>query len=93
MPSDEDVTQRAGSVRAITSLTEQESEALLPHFAHALVAYPQDRTIDGQRRPSRRRGTSDHCPLPIMADTQLFTLMSVKQHPMQDVPGQLFGMF
>jgi hypothetical protein len=38
----------------MTGGTKQEFEALLPHFAHALLAYPRDRTINGQRRPSRR---------------------------------------
>jgi hypothetical protein len=38
----------------MTGLTEQEFTALLPPFAHALAAYMQDRTIDGQPRTSRR---------------------------------------
>jgi hypothetical protein len=45
MPSYEDVSQRAGSLQAMTGLTQQEFEALLPHFEHALAAYLQDRTI------------------------------------------------
>ena len=48
MPSYEEVTQRAGSLRSMTGLTEAEFTALLPHFAQALVASMQDRTIDGQ---------------------------------------------
>ena len=62
MPSDEDVTQRAGRLRAMTGLTEEEFTALLPHFEHALGAYLQDRTIDGQPRTSRRDRAYDHCP-------------------------------
>ena len=92
MPSYEDVTQRAGSVQAMTGFTKQAFEALLPHFEHALVAYLQDRTIDGQPRTSRRYRTYDNCPLPTIADKQLFMLTYVKQNPIQDVPGQLFGM-
>ena len=92
MPSYEDVTQRAGSLRALTGLTRQEFEALLPHFEHALVAYLQDRTIDGQPRTSRRYSTYDNCPLPTIADKQLFILTYVKQNPIQEVQGQLFGM-
>ena len=57
MPSDEDVTQRAGSVQAMTGFTPQEFTALLPHVEHALAAYLQDRTIDGQPRTSRRYST------------------------------------
>jgi Helix-turn-helix of DDE superfamily endonuclease len=92
MPSYEDVTQRAGSLQAMTGLTQQEFEALLPHFEHALVAYLQDRTIDGQPRTSRRYSTYDNCPLPTTADKQLFILTYVKQNPIQAVQGQLFGM-
>jgi hypothetical protein len=76
----------------MTGLTDQEFTALLPHFEHALVAYPQDRTIDGPPRTSRRSSTYSHCPLPLMADTQLFMLTYVKQRPMQEVQGQLCGM-
>ena len=92
MPSDEDVIQRAGSVQAMTGFTTQAFEALLPHFEHALVAYLQDRTIDGQPRTSRRYSSYDHCPLPTTADQQLFMLTDVKQHPIQAVQRQLFGM-
>jgi hypothetical protein len=74
MPSYEDVAQRAGSLRAMTGLTEQEFIALLPHFEHALAAYLQARTIDGQPRTSRRYSTYDNCPLPTIADKQLFIL-------------------
>lgn len=92
MPSYEEVTQRAGSLRAMTGLTQQEFEALLPHFEHALAAYLQDRTIDGQPRTSRRYRPYDNCPLPTIADKLLFILTYVKQNPIQEVQGQLFGM-
>jgi Helix-turn-helix of DDE superfamily endonuclease len=92
MPSYEDVTQRAGSLQAMTGFTKQAFEALLPHFEHALVAYLQDRTIDGQPRTSRRYRSYDNCPLPTTADKQLFILTYVKQNPIQEVQGQLFGM-
>ena len=74
MPSYEDVTQRAGSLQAMTGLTPQEFEALLPHFEHALAAYLQDRTIDGQPRTSRRYRPHDNGPLPTIADTLLCIL-------------------
>lgn len=76
----------------MTGLTKEAFEALLPHVEHALVAYLQDRTIDGQPRTSRRYSTYGNCPLPTMADTQLFILTYVKQNPIQEVQGQLFGM-
>ena len=91
MPSDEDVTQRAGNLQAKTGLTQQEFEALLPHVEHALAAYLQDRTIDGQPRTSRRYRPYDNCPLPTIADKRRFILTYVKQTPIQEVQGQLFG--
>src|SRR5919108_6290677 len=51
-----------------------------------------DHTIDGQPRTSRRYSTYDTCPLPTTADKLLFMLTYVKQHPIQEVPGQLFGL-
>ena len=92
MPSYEEVTQRAGSLRAMTGLTEQEFTALLPPFEHALGAYLRDRTIDGQPRTSRRYSPYDNCPLPTMADKLLFIVTYLKQNPIQEVQGQLFGM-
>jgi hypothetical protein len=76
----------------MTGLTEAEFMALLPHFEQALVVYLQDRTIDGQPRTSRRYTTYDTCPLPTTADKLLFILTYLKQNPIQEVQGQLFGM-
>jgi hypothetical protein len=92
MPSDEEVTQRAGSLRSMTGLTEAEFMVLLPHFEQAFVASMQHRTIDGNPRTSRRYSTYDTCPLPTMADKLLFILTYLKQNPIQEVQGQLFGM-
>src|SRR5688572_918139 len=92
MPSYEEVIQRAGSLRAMTGLTEQEFTALLPHFEQAYVAYMHDHTIDGYPRTSRRYSTYETCPLPTMADKLLFILTYLKQNPIQEVQGQLFGM-
>jgi hypothetical protein len=92
MPSSEEVTQRAGSLRAMTGLTQQEFTALLPHCEHAFHAYRADRTIAGQPRASRRYSTYESSPLPTMADKLLFILTDLKQNPIQEVQGQLFGM-
>jgi Helix-turn-helix of DDE superfamily endonuclease len=92
MPRDEEVTQHAGSLRALTGLTEAEFQALRPPVEQAFVTSMHDRTIDGQPRTSRRYRTYDTCPLPTLADTRLFMLTYVKPHPIQEVQGQLFGM-
>ncbi len=72
MPGYEELTQRAGSLRSMTGLTEAEFMVLLPHFEQAFVAYMQHRTIDGNARTSRRYSTYETCPLPMMADKLLF---------------------
>jgi Helix-turn-helix of DDE superfamily endonuclease len=92
MPRDDEVTQRAGSLRAMTGLTAPEFTALLPHFERALAAYLQDHTSDGQPRTSRRDGAYDNWPSPTRADKLLFILTYLKQNPIQEVQGQLFGM-
>jgi hypothetical protein len=92
MPSYEEVTQRAGSLRSMTGLTDAEFQALLSPFEQAFVTYMQERTIDGQPRTSRRYSTYGTCPLPTMADKLLFILTYLKQNPIQEVQGQLFGM-
>ena len=40
MPSDEEVTERAGSLCAMTGLTETECQAILAHFEQAFQAVP-----------------------------------------------------
>jgi hypothetical protein len=92
MPSYEELIPRAGSLRAMTGFTQQEVTALLPHFEHAFLASMADRTMDGHPRTSRRYSTYETSPLPTMADKWLFILTSMKQHPLQEVQGQLFGM-
>jgi hypothetical protein len=56
----------------MTGLTEQEFQALLPHFEQAFVAYMQAHTIDGPPRTVRRYSPYDTYPLPTMADKLLF---------------------
>jgi Helix-turn-helix of DDE superfamily endonuclease len=76
----------------LASLPTQNGQSGVPHFEQAFVTYMQDRTIDGQPRTSRRYSTYDTCPLPTLADKLLFILTYLKQNPIQEVQGQLFGM-
>jgi hypothetical protein len=64
MPSYEDVTQRAGSLRAMTGFTAHAFQALLPPFEHAFEAYLRDRTIAGQPRTSRATVRMTRVPYP-----------------------------
>jgi hypothetical protein len=92
MPSYEELTQRAGSLRAMTGLTAPEFTALLPYFEHAFLVCMEDHAIDGQPRISRRYSAYDTSPLPTMADKLLFILTYLKQNPIQEVQGQLLAM-
>ena len=92
MPSDEEVTPRAGSVCSMTGFTAQAFAALLPPLEHAFMAYRHAHTLDGQARTVRRDKTDDTCPCPTIADKLLCILPYVQQHPIQQVPGQLFGL-
>jgi hypothetical protein len=62
MPNDEEVLQRAGSLRAMTGVTQEELTARLPHFEPAWLAYMAARTIAGQPRTSRRYSTYETSP-------------------------------
>ena len=62
MPSDEEVTQRAGSLQALRWFTERACTALRPPFEPALAGYRHDRTIAGPPRPSRRYRPYGHGP-------------------------------
>lgn len=92
MPSYEEVTQRAGSLRAMPGLTDADFQAVLPHVEPACVTYMQERTIDGHPRTSRRDSTDGTWPVPRRADKLLFMLTDLKQQPRQEGQGQLFGM-
>ena len=92
MPSSEEVTQRVGSLRAMTGVTEKEFQALLPHVEQACVGYMRDRSSDGQPRTSRRYSTYGNCPLPTMTDTLLCILSYLQHNPIQEMQGQLCGM-
>ena len=76
----------------MTGLTATEFQALLPQFEQVFVRYMETRTIDGQPRTSRRYSPYATCPLPTIADKLLFILTYVKQNPIQEIQGQLFGM-
>jgi hypothetical protein len=71
VPNDAEVIHRAGSVRAMTSLTEQDFTALRPPFEYEYAACRHAHTSDGPPRSSRRYPTYNTCPLPTMSDKLL----------------------
>jgi len=77
---------------ALTSLTVEEFQHLLPAFVEEYVAtYPSTKTLDGQPRV-RCAGGGRKARLATMADKLLFILTYHKTYPLQTVLGQCFGL-
>jgi hypothetical protein len=92
MPRDEEVTHRAGRVRAMTGFSPPACSAFLAPFAHACLASMADHPRDGQPRTSRRYRTEDTSPVPTMADKWLCLLTDVQPPPLHAGQGQLVGL-
>jgi hypothetical protein len=83
---------QSSEVLDLTSLTVDESTALVRPFEEAFMGYMADWTLHGQRRQARRYTTYKNCALPTQAERLLFILVYLKQNPTQLLPGHLFGM-
>lgn len=77
---------------ALTSLTVDEFERLVPTYEAAFQAYMAERRLDGKRRTKRRYTTYQNCPLPTAEDRLLFAISYLKSNPIQSNHGLLFGM-
>ena len=76
--------------RSVTGLTRDEFAHLLPAFTQAydaLLATEQARTARRRRPGGGRKGQ-----LPLAAEKLLFILVYVKQYPVQELQGLLFGL-
>lgn len=77
---------------AMTGLDYATFIAFLPHFTTTIERYLARYTLDGYVRDGDRAITYANSPLPSAADRLLFILTYLKQNPIQEVQGQLFGM-
>ena len=84
--------QNERRLRALTGLDFDTFMALLPTFTDAMEHYLKYYTLDGYVRESDRAITYANSPLPSPEDRFLFILISLKQNPIQEAHGQLFGM-
>lgn len=73
---------------ALTSLTREEFEALLPAFAQAWQADCEQRAAPTERQ--RKPGGGRKGKLDALADKLLFILVYVKTYPLQEVMGAMF---
>ena len=77
---------------ALTGVTVDEFEKLLPTFEKAFQAHMAKWRLDGKPRTKRSYTTYENCPLPTAEDRLLFVLSYVKGNPLQSNHGVLFGM-
>jgi hypothetical protein len=77
---------------ALTGLTVEEFDLLVPEFEKAFQAHMSKWRLDGKPRTKRSYTTYENCPLPTAADRLLFVLSYVKGNPLQSNHGVLFGM-
>lgn len=87
-----EIKVRASEFVALTSLTVDEFELLVPHFEQAFQTSMSKWCLDGRLRTKRRYTTYENCPLATAEDRLLFVLSYVKGNPVQSVHGTLFGM-
>jgi hypothetical protein len=88
----EDVKSRAAEFLALTSLTVDEFELLVPEFEKAYQAHMSKWRVDGKQRTKRRYITYRNCPLATAEERLLFVLSYEKCNPLQSTHGTLFGM-
>ena len=80
----------AACFRSLTGLSRDEFTALLPAFTQA---YDAALTAEQARTARRRRpGGGRRGQLPLAAEKLLFILVYVKQYPVQELHGALFGL-
>ena len=77
---------------ALTGLTVDEFESLIPEFEKTFQAHMAEWRFDGQPRTKRRYTTYQNSPLPTAEDRLLFVLNFLKGNPLQSHHGAMFGM-
>src|SRR5918992_5472485 len=81
-------------MKALTGLSQDQFDSLLPVFSHIYRATQQNTYEDGLKSGKRRRqpGGGAKGKLPTMADKLQFVLYYYKTYPTFDVLGQQFDM-
>jgi Helix-turn-helix of DDE superfamily endonuclease len=87
-----EIKTKAKEFLALTSLTPDEFELLVPAFENAFQEHMSKWQLDGKLRSKRSYTTYANCPLPSAEDRLLFILSYVKGNPIQSNHGVLFGM-
>ena len=86
------VKERPKLLRAMTSLTQEEFEQLLPSFHKAWETYVQQAYVDREGRQRQYGGGKPEETLVTFEDKLLFILYYVKVYPLQEILAFEFGM-
>lgn len=86
------IAQNETKVLALTGLTRQEFQDLVPVFQTSFETVLREQTLEGLERIGRAYTTYRNSPLPTTEDKLLFILVYLKQAPTQTLHGQLFGL-
>ena len=87
-----DIKSKERELLALTGLTVDEFEPLIPEFEKTFQAHMAEWRFDGQRRTKRKYTTYQNSPLPTAEDRLLFVLLYLKGNPLQAHHGVMFGM-
>lgn len=87
-----EIKHKVSAFQALTSLTPDEFEGLVPEFEKAFQAHMSKWRLDGKPRPKRCYTPYRNSPLPTAEDRLLFVLSYVKGNPLQSTHGVQFGM-
>lgn len=87
-----EIKSKATEFLALTSVSIDEFEILVPHFEKAYQEHMTTWCMNGQLRRKRSYTTYGTCPLATAADRLLFVMSYVKGNPIQSIHGTLFGM-
>ncbi len=88
----QDIAHNRARLLALTRPTYDEFTSLVPAFELDFLERMRAFTFDGFPRLNRRYTPYKNSPLPAIEDKLLFILIHLKQHPTQEMHGQLFGM-
>lgn len=86
------LSQKAKQFLALTGMTGEEFDVLLPIFRNAFLIHMQTYRLEGKKRQKRSYVTYSNCPLARIEDKLLFILMYLRKATTQDIFGEVFGM-
>ena len=87
-----DICNNDSEFLAMTGLTVEEFQHLLPYFRDCFDEHLQTHTITGDERQNRRYSPYRNRTFATPEDMLLFILVYFKQYPTQTLLGRLFGM-